>query len=140
MNFNNMNRYGTGATEGTFGAEGTFGGDCDRNKLGQLLAANIAALLNKKSESESESESERKSGKSITSLVIAQALASASAPIETDSEAEREKIQLVQIQVGSIAQLLNVERNEINIPFNATTDEIIEAVRPLAFALNLPIP
>ena len=63
MNFNNMNRYGTsaGTAEGTFGAaEGTFGGNCDRNKLGQLLVANIAALLNKKGESESESESERK--------------------------------------------------------------------------------
>ena len=45
MNFNNM----------------TNAGNCDRNKLGQLLVANIAALLNKKGESESESESERKS-------------------------------------------------------------------------------
>jgi type IV secretory pathway VirB10-like protein len=100
MNFNNMNRYGTsaGTTEGTFGAaEGTFGGDCNRNKLGQLLVANIAALLNKKSESESESEKIVAIPNTPKKLKVVSTPPALPAPRQSVLEEEEEK-RLLQIQ------------------------------------------
>jgi hypothetical protein len=148
MNFNNMNRYGTGtgAAKGTFGAaKGTFGGDCDRNKLGLLLAANIAALLNKKGESESESKkSENQSPQSQPPIINAQELAQLQ-ELEERQIAARireegvQKLILVQTQLDNLARLLDIPGDK-GIPFDATADEIIVAVRLLARELDVPIP